>query len=69
MKITDDVRKYVEERGYGDVDGETVLKARVLPVWAADAFCKVEGKGLRSVSVGFQGVRGGWLWKMSGLVF
>ncbi|CAE7946812.1 THIC [Symbiodinium sp. KB8] len=26
MKITDDVRKYAEERGYGDADGETVLK-------------------------------------------
>ena len=47
MKITDDVRKYAEERGYGDADGETVLKAR-LPV----VLCKVEGKGCGRVSEG-----------------
>ena len=61
MKITDDVRKYAEERGYGDADGETVLKARALrglPV----VLCKVEGpKGVEGFQKVLARVRGGFL--------
>ena len=37
MKITDDVRQYAAERGYGDADSEAVLKDGYLVCFGTDS--------------------------------